>query len=106
MRENQRTVLPIYRAVIADSTDLTPEYARLIRRKHRAYLNQSQKFSEMQQDTDIAEWLEDFQLWDQDNCELICLNENQRRDLNLVLQNGMHCYSGNRAAEKRLPELR
>lgn len=86
MRENQRTVLPIYRAVIAGSTDLTPEYARLIRRKHRAYLNQSQKFSEMQQDTDIAEWLEDFQLWDQDNCELICLNENQRRDLNLVLQ--------------------
>ena len=40
----------------------------------------------MQQDTDIAVWLEDFQLWDQENCELICLNENQRRDLNLVLQ--------------------
>ena len=40
----------------------------------------------MQQDTDIAVWLEDFQLWDQENCELICLNENQRHDLNLVLQ--------------------
>lgn len=49
-------------------------------------MNQGQKFSEMQQDTDIAVWLEDFQLWDQENCELICLNENQRRDLNLVLQ--------------------
>ena len=86
MCEDQRETLPIYQAVISGSTDQAPEYARLIRRKHRAYLNQSQKFSEMQQDTDIAVWLEDFQLWDQENCELICLNENQRHDLNLVLQ--------------------
>lgn len=105
MRENQRTVLPIYRAVIAGSTDLTPAYARLIRRKHRAYLNQSQKFSEMQQDTDIAEWLEDFQLWDQANCELICLNENQRRDLNLVLQKQYALLQWEQGSGKRWLEL-
>ena len=70
--------------------DNTPErflgFERLIRRKRREYENQSQPFADMEEDPFIAEWLEEFTLWDDENEEVVQLNDIQRHDINLILQ--------------------
>ena len=40
----------------------------------------------MQEDPEIAAWLQSFTLWDDENEEYIHLNGVQRRDINRILQ--------------------
>ena len=63
-----------------------PGFERFLRRKRREYETQSQQFAEMKEDPFIAEWLEEFTLWDDENEEVIQLNDIQRHDVNLMLQ--------------------
>ena len=73
-------------AVLEDATERYPGFERLLRRKRREYENQSQRFAEMAEEPFIAEWLEEFTLWDEENEEVIQLNGTQRHDINLMLQ--------------------
>ena len=73
-------------AVLDNTPERFPGFERLIRRKRREYENQSQRFADMEEDPFIAEWLEEFTLWDDENEEVIQLNGTQRHDINLMLQ--------------------
>ncbi|WP_368282602.1 SNF2-related protein [Enterocloster lavalensis] len=81
-----RVKTPIYQAVLENSPERYPGYARLLRGKRRDYENQNKQFTDMKEDPNIARWLSGFVLWDAENNEAIHLNELQRHDLNLVLQ--------------------
>lgn len=86
MTPSQRESVPIYQAVLDNHPENFPGYERLLRKKRVSYENQSQPFSEMEEDAGIARWLEDFSLWDAENEEEIRLNGVQRRDINVILQ--------------------
>ena len=86
LSQSQRTPISVNDAVLADNPSAFPGYERLLRRKRAAYENQNQQFSEMSEDTTIAEWLTSLSLWDSENVEEIRLNETQQHDLNLILQ--------------------
>lgn len=86
LSQSQRTPISVNDAVLADNPSAFPGYERLLRRKRAAYENQNQQFSEMAEDTTIAEWLTSLSLWDSENVEEIRLNETQQHDLNLILQ--------------------
>ena len=58
--------------------------SRLIAKKTKEYRLQSKNFYEMKQDEKIAEWLNSFEVVD--NEEVIHLNAMQKHDLNLFLQ--------------------
>ena len=73
-------------AVLDNTPEHFPGFERLIRRKRREYENQSQQFADMEEDPFIAEWLEEFTLWDDENEEVVQLNDIQRHDINLILQ--------------------
>lgn len=78
--------VPIHEAVLNNSLDKFPEFARLLRKKRAEYENQEQKFSEMQENPQIARWLSRFVLWNSESQEEIHLNDIQRHDINLSLQ--------------------
>lgn len=86
LSQSQRTPISVNDAVLADNPSAFPGYERLLRRKRAAYENQNQQFSEMAEDTTIADWLTSLSLWDSENVEEIRLNETQQHDLNLILQ--------------------
>lgn len=86
LTEEMRRPVPVYHAVLNDAPDQFPGFENLLRRKCREYSNQSQAFSDMQEDPEIAAWLQSFTLWDDENEEYIYLNEVQRRDINCILQ--------------------
>lgn len=95
-----RQQIPVYEAVLEYEPERFPGYERLLRKKRREYDKQSMDFATMQEDARIANWLSSFSLWDAENEETIHLNEIQRHDLNLILQNDMGCCNGSREAEK------
>lgn len=86
MTESMRRPVPIYALASADGDNGFTGYARLIRRKQREYALQNQPFEEMEEDPDIAAWLNEFSLWDSENEEKIQLNDLQKHDINLILQ--------------------
>ena len=86
LTDAMRTPVPVYRAVLDNEPEAYPGFERLLRRKRREYENQSQAFADMAEDPEIAQWLERFELWDDENEEYIHLNGLQRHDINLTLQ--------------------
>lgn len=77
---------PIYHIVSQSEAEAYPPYARMLRRKQCEYVRETQPFAEMEQDREIAAYLEQFTVYDRENEEWIHLNEIQKHDLNLVLQ--------------------
>ena len=73
-------------AVLGGTFGKFPGFERMLRRKQREYENQSRKFSEMDENAEIGQWLRDFSPWDAENEEYIHLNDLQRHDINLILQ--------------------
>ncbi len=86
MTESMRTPVPIYQAVLENKPGEFPGYERLLHRKRTEYDCQNRQFAEMKEDASIAQWLEEFSLWDSDNMEQIRLNPMQKHDINLVIQ--------------------
>lgn len=87
-------------AVLDNTPERFPGFERLIRRKRREYENQSQQFADMEEDPFIAEWLDEFTLWDDENEEVVQLNDIQRHDINLICRSGYGLSSGDRAAAR------
>ena len=86
MTDTMKTPIPIYQLASSDGDNGFIEYARLIRRKQKEYIIQNQRFENMAEDPAIAEWLNNFSLWDSENDEEIRLNDIQKHDVNLMLQ--------------------
>ena len=86
LTEAMRTPVPLYQAVLDNEPQAYPGFERMLLRKRREYENQAQAFADMAEDPGIAQWLERFQLWDDENEEYIHLNGLQRHDINLTLQ--------------------
>lgn len=61
-------------------------YRKLLEKKRRAYRHQVQAFAEMEEDSDIREWLLNWELTNKWGGEAIRLNERQLYDTNLTLQ--------------------
>lgn len=61
-------------------------YRRLLQRKQRAYRHQIIPFAEMEEDPEIREWLQNWELADRWGRDPIRLNERQLHDTNLTLQ--------------------
>jgi hypothetical protein len=61
-------------------------YRRMIRRKRKAYLNQSQSFDSIKPDADIAENLKAWRVFSQERDEELRLTDVQARDVNKLLQ--------------------
>jgi len=78
---------PLYE-IISRENDYSEygNFARLLRRKKRDYELEQRRFADMQEDLAIADWLEQFTLYDEENEEIIYLNDLQRHDINLTLQ--------------------
>lgn len=74
--------------IVADnqSADHFGDFAKMIRRKQRCYQTEQQSFSDMQQNEQLARWLDDFTLHDAENDEDIHFTALQKHDLNLLLQ--------------------
>lgn len=87
MTDEMKTPVPLYALASgqADESKFRP-YGKLIRRKQRDYRRETKPFSEMEEDAEIAKFLSDFTVYDQENMEQIHLNAIQRHDLNLILQ--------------------
>ena len=62
------------------------QYARFLRRHQREYESEQRKFSEMEQNSAIAVWLDAWTVYDSENEEQILLNDLQKHDINLVIQ--------------------
>ena len=86
MTASMKQPVPVYQAVLDNDPTAFPGYERLLRRKRAEYDIQSQLFSEMEEDPEIAKWLSQFTLWDAENVAYIHLNDIQLHDINLTLQ--------------------
>ncbi len=86
LSEDMKTPVPLYFLATADGDGGYTQYAKLIRRKQREYANQNQVFDDMEEDPQIAEWLDNFSIWDDENEETIRLNDIQKMDINRMLQ--------------------
>lgn len=86
MPDNLKIPMPIYQLASADGDGGFPAYARLLRKKQKAYSIQNQPFANMSEEAHIASWLNSFSLWDRENEEEIRLNDLQKHDINLILQ--------------------
>lgn len=85
--EPMKQPVPFYSLVSGQAKMENPGvYSRLIRRKQRDYQRETRPFSDMEQDVDIADYLDRLTLYDRENEEWIHLNDIQKYDLNLILQ--------------------
>lgn len=75
-------------------------FTKFISRKQKAYFNQSQRFEDMQMDTEIAHYLDNFELNADD--EIIHLNDMQKHDINLFLQKPYHFIQWEQGSGKTL----
>lgn len=103
MMPDMKMPIPFYALASdqADAAGLEP-YGRLIRRKQRSYQRETMPFADMTEDVEIAKFLSDFTVYDQENEEWIHLNAIQRHDLNLVLQKHYHLLQWEQGAGKTL----
>jgi len=86
LKDSQRLPVPIYRAVYDNTLKDYPGYEKLLSRKRAEYERQNLAFAEMEEDPKLADWLNDFSLWDSSLLEQIQLNGIQKHDINLTLQ--------------------
>lgn len=77
-------------------------FARTIRRKQRQYNTETMPFSEMSQSPEIAQFLDNFTVYDLENDEQIYLNKQQKLDLNLILQKQYHLLQWEQGSGKTL----
>lgn len=85
--EHLSSEIPFYQLMQSpDSWGSYSQFDRLLKKRHQKYMNQSQRYEDMQEDMHIANWLSQFTVWDEENEEWIVLNEKQKRDLNMCLQ--------------------
>lgn len=61
-------------------------YKKLFERKKKEYEKQSKLFSEIQHNSEMSKWLDDFTLYNQKTDKIIKLRDIQKADLNKVLQ--------------------
>lgn len=103
MTDEMKQFVPFY-ALVSGQMDGTglKQYARLIRRKQRDYDRETKPFSEMDLDTEIAQFLDEFTVYDNENEEWIYLNDIQKRDLNLILQKRYHLLQWEQGGGKTL----
>lgn len=103
MTEEMKQFVPFY-ALVSGQMDGTglEQYARLIRRKQRDYDRETKPFSEMELDAEIAMFLDEFTVYDNENEEWIHLNDTQKHDLNLVLQKHYHLLQWEQGGGKTL----
>ena len=103
MTDEMKQFVPFYALASRqmDSTGLE-QYARLIRRKQRDYDRETTPFSEMELDTEIAQFLDEFTVYDNENEEWIHFNDTQKHDLNLVLQKHYHLLQWEQGGGKTL----
>lgn len=87
MPEDKKVDIPIY-SIVADEQNAAEygQFARMLRRRQRECQIEQRPFSEMEQNAELAAWLDDFTVYDSENEETIRLNELQKHDINLVLQ--------------------
>lgn len=85
--ESRKQEIPIYEIVRQEGM-LSEYYAysKMLQRRKREYAVEQQKFSEMQPDPFIADYLENFTVYDPEREEQIHLNAIQKSDINKVLQ--------------------
>lgn len=87
MTESMKHDIPISQIVSSgDNASGYGQFARMIRRRQLRYQIEQQQFKDMQPDTAIAKWLDDFTVYDSVNENQIYLNDLQKHDINLVLQ--------------------
>lgn len=103
MTEGMKQFVPFYALASGqmDSAGLE-QYARLIRRKQRDYDRETQPFDEMEPDAEIARFLDEFTVYDNENEEWIHLNDTQKHDLNLILQKRYHLLQWEQGGGKTL----
>ena len=97
-----KQLVPFYSLVSGQSEMDTGNYARLIRRKQRDYQRETKPFKDMEQDPEIARYLDEFSVYDSENEEWIHLNDIQKHDLNLVLQKHYHLLQWEQGSGKTL----
>lgn len=103
MTPDMKEPIPFYALASGqvENTGLEP-FARLIRRKQRNYERETKPFADMEENAEIARFLSEFTVYDQENEEWIYLNEIQRHDLNLVLQKHYHLLQWEQGGGKTL----
>lgn len=103
MTVEMKQFIPFY-ALVSGQMDGTglEQYARLIRRKQRDYDRETKPFEEMELDAEIAQFLDEFTVYDNENEEWIHLNDTQKHDLNLILQKRYHLLQWEQGGGKTL----
>ena len=103
MTLEMKQFVPFY-ALVSGQMDGTglEQYARLIRRKQRDYDRETKPFEEMELDAEIARFLDEFTVYDNENEEWIHLNDTQKHDLNLILQKRYHLLQWEQGGGKTL----
>lgn len=103
MTDDMKQQVPMYRIVSEyENPQNYGVFARTIRRKQRQYNTETMPFSEMSQSPEIAQFLDDFTVYDLENEEQIYLNEQQKLDLNLILQKQYHLLQWEQGSGKTL----
>lgn len=103
MTPDMKQLIPFYELASgqADTAGLEA-YGRLIRRKQRDYNRETKPFVDMEPDANIAKYLDEFTVYDNENEEWIHLNDIQKHDLNLVLQKHYHLLQWEQGGGKTL----
>lgn len=103
MTDDMKQPVPMHRIVSeGENAQNYGVFARTIRRKQRQYNTETMPFSEMSQSPEIAQFLDDFTVYDLENEEQIYLNEQQKLDLNLILQKQYHLLQWEQGSGKTL----
>lgn len=103
LTHDMKQQLPFYELASGQADDQPyVQYARLIRRKQQDYQRETKPFKEMSECLDIAQYLNEFTVYDSENEEWIYLNDTQKHDLNLVLQKRYHLLQWEQGGGKTL----
>ena len=103
LTHDMKQQLPFYELASGQADDQPyVQYARLIRRKQQDYQRETKPFKEMSERLDIAQYLNEFTVYDSENEEWIYLNDTQKHDLNLVLQKRYHLLQWEQGGGKTL----
>lgn len=107
MSDMMKQPIPITDIVVSmEETGNLPQeygqYARMLRRKQRDYNRETKPFSQMEEQIDIARYLDEFAIYDAENEETIRPNDIQKHDLNLILQKHYHLLQWEQGGGKTL----
>lgn len=86
LKAEEREPKPIYEAILSKDDPQYGQYTKLIKKKRKEFCIENQKFRDMSEDAELAQWLTLFILWDSVEKKIIHLNDVQKHDLNRILQ--------------------